>query len=97
MAGNGTAPYFEQIYDRYAAVMYGCILKIVREKKSADAVLRITFAELYTANAYTAAGMPDAVWFIKFAMQKAFQFLKENNPSSYSNAINEINTAAFHH
>jgi hypothetical protein len=90
MSGN-TSSYFEYIYDRYSAVMYGCILKIVKEKKHADTVLRSVFLGLAALSEETKAEMKDSsFWHIKYAMQKAFSFLKEYHPAAYAKAIKEL-------
>lgn len=93
MAGNGTSSHFEEVYDRYAAVMYGCILKIVKEKDRADLVLRNVFLDL--SKSTFEKELPQVSWFIKFAMQKAFQFLKTNHPSLYTKALSDVSAGAF--
>src|SRR6185436_13586750 len=88
--------YFEHIYDRYSAVMYGCIFKIVKEKKYADAVLHSVFIGLATLSEETKAEMKDSsFWHIKYAMQKAFSFLKEHHPAAYAKAIRELSSSVF--
>jgi len=85
--------YFEHIYDRYSAVMYGCIVKIVKEKKYADAVLHAVFIELATLSEETKAEIKDSSFrHIKYAMQKAFSFLKEHHPAAYARTIRELSS-----
>lgn len=67
---------FENIYDSYAAVMYGCVIRIVKDKEDAENVLRTIFLRLPKI---LPREMPGKIWFIKYAMQQSFLFLKENN------------------
>lgn len=86
-----SSSYFEHIYDRYSAVMYGCILKIVKDKKYADAVLHSVFMGLAALSEETKAEMKDSsFWHIKYAMQRAFSFLRDHHPADYAKAIKEL-------
>ncbi len=85
------ASYFESIYDKYAAVMYGCILNIVKEKNQAEAILRSIFLDLPSEHNFTKETDLGASWFIKLAMKKSFIFLKEYNSNDiYKSRVNEI-------
>lgn len=94
MPDSSTSSYFEHIYDRYSAVMYGCIIKIVKDKLHADEVLRSVFTGLAGLSEDTKAEMKNSsFWHIKYAMQKAFSFLREHHPAAYAKAVKELSSS----
>ncbi|MEJ7610149.1 MAG: hypothetical protein WKF88_03110 [Ferruginibacter sp.] len=77
----------KEIYDKHAAMMYGSILRIVKEKKSAEAVLLSAFTEIKTAlNSGTCFREP--LWFLKCARRNAFTYLQDKGLNqSYRHAV----------
>lgn len=77
---------FETLYDLHAGNMYGCIIKIVQDEHKSQLYLKKIFQELYVEPRLNS----EPIWFIKYAMNKAFMYLKqENDGSSYEVLINE--------
>lgn len=71
----------ETIYDRYAPVMYGSILQMVKKKRIADRIMTEIFAEFQTIFKNSTSELPERIWFIKFALKKTALFLKSSVPA----------------
>ena len=74
---NSTAP-IEMIYEKYAAMMYGCIYKLVQQKEVADKILGEVFIDIYKKKDEYNYSINDSIWFLKHAMKAAFTFIKQN-------------------
>ncbi len=70
--------FFEKVYDQYGAVMYGCIIQVLKNKKNADTVLLTAFKEIAENIGYYQAAEAGVQRFLKLALQKSFEFLKAN-------------------
>ncbi len=85
-----------EIYDRHAAMMYGSILRIVQEKRSAEKILINAFTEIKSGlQKETVSREP--LWFLRCARRNAFAYLQHKGVNVlYEDAvtagINELKT-----
>ena len=74
---NNSNASIEIIYEKHAAVMYGCIYKLVQQKEVADKILVEVFIDIYKKTDEYNYNINDSVWFLKHAMKAAFTFIKQ--------------------
>ncbi len=87
--------FFEEMYDKHAALMYGCIYRLIPNKDIADKILTDVFIDIYNkraVNNFTSISMP---LLLKQASGAAFTYLKKVNKANafllkVSEHINEI-------
>lgn len=81
----------EELYDIHAANMYGCIYKIVQNKKEAEKILINIFHDLLATNAINVQALTPAIWFIKYAIKSTYLYLKKiNSPMEEFNSFKKI-------
>ena len=73
---NSSSNTIENIYDRHAAIMYGCIFKIVTHTDTAENILKEIFFDFQKNSAICMQNIDNSMWFAKHAMKKAFGFIK---------------------
>ena len=86
----------ETVYEMHAAAMYGCIFKIVQNKQKADDILMDIFRTFAVEFPNNNPENNQPIWYIKFAMKKAFHYLRQENDgfsSIITERINAIKTA----
>ena len=76
---NNTIDTIEMIYEKHAALMYGCIYKLVEQKDTANKILSEVFIDLYNRKEEYSYSIDDTVWFLKKAVKAAFHFIKEGH------------------
>ncbi len=90
----------ELIYEKYAALMYGCIYKLVPQKETADKILSEVFIDLYKNEDANNFILKDSMWFLKHAMKAAFDFIKRGPmakelPAIVVQQLSELKTAKY--
>ena len=86
---SGDIPHdiFGEIYDRHAAMMYGSILGIVQEEKSAEAILTNAFREINSL-LHNGPVSGEPLWFLRCARRNAFSFLQHKGLNQlYGDAV----------
>lgn len=69
-----------ELYDRYSRLMYGVILRIVRERAEAEEVLQEVFVQVWTrAQSYDASLGSPAGWLVRIARNRAIDRRRANN------------------
>ena len=91
---------FELIYEKHAALMYGCICKIVPQQDTANSILSKVFGDLYDTRGTHNYQSENAVWFLKYAMKATFDFIKQTAqsndlPAIVEQQLSEIRTAQY--
>lgn len=67
---------FATLYDRYAAMLYSLLLRIVRDQKTAEDLLQESFWQVWQkAEQYAGTGTV-AAWLLRIARNKAFDELR---------------------
>lgn len=93
----GDQEAFARFYDRYASLVYGLVLRIVRERSAADDVLQRVFYEAWeSAGSYAPErGTPEA-WILIRTRSRAIDWVRARRRSSVelSTARDELTTAA---
>ena len=97
---NNSTASIEMIYEKHAAVMYGCIYKLVPQKEFADKILSEVFIDLYKKREEHNYSINDSVWFLKLAIKAAFTFIKQGPlakdfPAMVTQQILDIKTTKY--
>lgn len=79
----------EAVYDKHAANMYGCIFKIVENKVQAEEILCSVFEELCKEQSGNTHHNTSPIWYIKYALKRTFEYLKNHSDIEYSSLIQE--------
>jgi RNA polymerase sigma-70 factor, ECF subfamily len=67
------------LYDRHASLLYGLILRIIRQRSEAEEVLQEVFVAAWTrANTYNRELGPPVAWLLRIARNRAVDRLRAN-------------------
>jgi RNA polymerase sigma-70 factor (ECF subfamily) len=78
VARDGTA--VGELYDRHSRLLYGLILRIVRDRSEAEEILQEVFVQVWTrADTYDVGIGPPIAWFVRIARNRAIDRLRANN------------------
>ncbi|MDB5202279.1 MAG: hypothetical protein JWQ27_1688 [Ferruginibacter sp.] len=85
---------WQQLYQRYAPMMYGFIMNILKDKVAADQVFSKAFIDLkkHVREIHTASS--PRIWFIKYAMQTCMRYQQQNK--NLNSGVNNIYSAGKH-
>lgn len=72
----------EEVYDKYAGLMYGCIYRLVSKKAIAEQILKQIFLDLHTNSEYKTLDINNKFWYTKYAVQTTITFLKKTSSNS---------------
>ena len=68
-----------QLYDRHNRLLFGLILKIVRDRSEAEEILQEVFVQVWTrAETYNVALGAPAAWLVRIARNRAIDRLRAN-------------------
>lgn len=77
---KGDKKAFEKLYDQFAPLLFGVILRIVENKKKAEIALSKAFFQIWKSKAlYCQQSGCISAWLMRFAREAAFS-LNENHP-----------------
>jgi RNA polymerase sigma-70 factor (ECF subfamily) len=69
-----------ELYDRHNRLLFGLILRILRDRSEAEEVLQEVFVLVWTrAETYNVALGPPAAWLVRIARNRAIDRLRSNN------------------
>ena len=69
-----------ELYDRHSGLLYGLILRIVRDRSEADEVLQEVFVTVWNrAETYDAAAGSPVGWLVRIARNRAIDRLRANS------------------
>jgi DNA-directed RNA polymerase specialized sigma24 family protein len=88
----------EEVYDRYAACLYGVILRIVRRKDIAEELLQVTFVNVLKAGALSNEVKGRlSTWLINIARNVAFDYMNtdplDSNQSVEGFHLNQMDSS----
>ena len=75
------------LYDRHCRLLFGLIMRILRDRREAEEVLQEVFVLVWTrAETYNVALGPPAAWLVRIARNRAIDRLRANNVRHRQNA-----------
>lgn len=79
---RGDPSSFEQIYTRYAPMMFGCILDICKEQQLASLIFKHVFLNLGDAPVSKAGYVPFSFWLWQHTGKETLKYMNENITST---------------
>ena len=69
-----------ELYDRHCRLLFGLILRIIRDRSEAEEILQEVFVLVWTrAETYNVSLGPPAAWLVRIARNRAIDRLRANN------------------
>ena len=69
-----------ELYDRHFRLLFGLILRIIRDRSEAEEILQEVFVLVWTrAETYNVSIGPPAAWLVRVARNRAIDRLRANN------------------
>ena len=69
-----------ELYDRHNRILYGLILRVLRDRSEAEEVLQEVFVSVWTrANTYNVTLGPPVAWLVRIARNRAIDRLRSNS------------------
>jgi RNA polymerase sigma-70 factor (ECF subfamily) len=69
-----------ELYDRHARLLFGLILRIIRDRSEAEEILQEVFVLVWTrAETYNVSLGPPAAWLVRIARNRAIDRLRANS------------------
>jgi RNA polymerase sigma-70 factor (ECF subfamily) len=69
-----------ELYDRHCRLLFGLILRIIRDRSEAEEILQEVFVLVWTrAETYNVSIGPPAAWLVRVARNRAIDRLRANN------------------
>jgi RNA polymerase sigma-70 factor, ECF subfamily len=82
---------FEELYDRYAPVVYTLVLRIVKTPEVAEDLLQEIFLAIWNkSSSFSEARGSVYTWIMSLARHRAFDFLKSKDHTSRGSGIDEL-------
>lgn len=68
------------LYDRHCRLLFGLILRIIRDRSEAEEILQEVFVQVWTrAETYNVSLGPPAAWLVRISRNRAIDRLRANN------------------
>ena len=69
-----------ELYDRHCRLLFGLILRIIRDRSEAEEILQEVFVQVWTrSQTYNVAIGPPAAWLVRIARNRAIDRLRANS------------------
>jgi RNA polymerase sigma-70 factor (ECF subfamily) len=69
-----------ELYDRHSRLLYGLIVRVVRDRSEAEEILQEVFVQVWTrADTYDVQIGPPIAWLVRVARNRAIDRLRANN------------------
>ena len=69
-----------ELYDRHSRVLFGLILRVIRDRSEAEEILQEVFVQVWTrADSYDVQIGPPVAWLVRIARNRAIDRLRANN------------------
>ena len=69
-----------ELYDRHCRLLFGLVLRIIRDRSEAEEILQEVFVLVWTrAETYNVSLGPPAAWLVRIARNRAIDRLRANN------------------